>query len=76
MLATVANTINDFSERHGNHFIYARGSTPSRTRLYQISISNLLNEIKPNFDVYGLKNGVIFPFHKNENYDAFLVRKK
>src|SRR5476651_2083907 len=34
VLATVANTINDFSDHYGNHYVYAIGSTPVRTRLY------------------------------------------
>jgi hypothetical protein len=31
ILATVANTINVFCDHYGDHFIYAEGSTPSRT---------------------------------------------
>jgi hypothetical protein len=36
VLATVANTVNDFCNHYGDHFIYAKGSTPVRTRLYQM----------------------------------------
>jgi hypothetical protein len=45
VLATVASTINDFCDHYGNHFIYATGSTPVRTRLYQMGINGLLDEI-------------------------------
>ncbi|MEX8546791.1 MAG: hypothetical protein V5804_04240 [Mucilaginibacter sp.] len=71
ILATVANTIFDFTNHHGNHFIYATGSTPSRTRLYQISIAGLLTEINNDFDVYGFENGEWQIFQKNVNYEAF-----
>jgi hypothetical protein len=45
VLATVANTISTFCDHYGSHFIYAEGSTASRTRLYQMGIANLWNEI-------------------------------
>lgn len=56
VLITVASTINDFCDRYGNHYIYAEGSDSVRTRLYQISISQLLEEITIDFDVYGVKD--------------------
>ena len=76
VLATVANTINDFCDRYGDHYIYAQGSTSARTRLYQMSISRLLSQITMDFDMFGLKNGVIYDFQRNINYEAFLVKRK
>jgi hypothetical protein len=76
VLATVANTIVDFTNYYGNHSIYAKGSTPSRTRLYQIGIAGLWEEISIDFDVYGLKEDNWHEFKINVNYDAFLVRRK
>lgn len=76
VLATVANTIVDFSSHYGNQYIYAQGSTSSRTRLYQMSISNLWEEISIHFELYGMKNGVWHEFQKNINYEAFLTKKK
>jgi hypothetical protein len=76
LLATVANTIIEFSNHFGNHYIYVTGSTPARTRLYQIAISPLLNEISADFELYGVKNGVLQKFKRNVNYDAFLVKRK
>jgi len=76
VLATVANTIIDFGNHYGNHYIYAKGSTPSRTRLYQMGIASLLEEIRMDFDIYGLKNENWHDFKKDVNYEAFLVKKK
>jgi hypothetical protein len=76
VLATVANTINTFTDHYGNNLIYATGSTPARTRLYQISITKLLDEISLDFDVYGIIDDEVFPFNRNVNYEAFLVRKR
>jgi len=41
-----------------------RGSTIARTRLYQIGISSLLNEISMDFDIIGSKNGILHEFQK------------
>ncbi|WP_245446973.1 DUF6934 family protein [Mucilaginibacter celer] len=71
VLAIVANTINDFCDHFGNHLIYAEGSTPARTRLYQIGISGLLDELIKDFDVYGVKNAEVYKFRKDVNYEAF-----
>lgn len=76
VLATVASTIHLFSDHYGNQLIYATGSTAARTRLYQISISKQLSEISTEFEVYGIINLEVFPFERNVNYDAFLVKRK
>lgn len=77
VLATVANTIVEFCNHYGNHFIYAKGSTAGRTRLYQMGIAGLWQEISEDFDVYGLKNDVWHRFEPNSiNYEAFLVKRK
>ncbi|QEC75942.1 DUF6934 family protein [Mucilaginibacter ginsenosidivorax] len=76
VLATVANTVIDFTNYYGNQYIYATGSTPARTRLYQIGIAGLWEKISIDFEVYGLKEDSWHEFKKNVNYDAFLVRRK
>ncbi|WP_158795807.1 hypothetical protein [Pedobacter sp. L105] len=76
VLATVANTINDFSNKYGNNFIFAAGSTPSRTRLYQIGIFGLWDEIEKDFYLWGYKEDNWREFQCNVNYEAFLIKKK
>ncbi len=76
VLATVAKTINSFCDHHGDHYIFAAGSSPARTRLYQMGINRLLGEIRQNFDVYGLINNKFEAFEPRHNYDAFLVKRK
>ncbi|MFI5136505.1 MAG: DUF6934 family protein [Sphingobacteriales bacterium] len=76
VLATVANTIHAFIKRHGNHFIFAKGSTRSRTRLYQMSIARLMDEISMDFDVFGVVGNDVSRFKPNVNYDAFLIKRK
>jgi hypothetical protein len=76
VLATVAQTIIEFSARFGKHWIRVKGSTPARTRLYQIGVSEIWDDIKDEFELYGLKNDEYQKFERNVNYEAFLVRKK
>ncbi len=65
VLATVANTIAEFCNHHGNHYIYTKGSTASRTRLYQMGITSLWEEISIDFDVYELKDNDWQDFEPN-----------
>ena len=77
ILATVAATAFDFANRFKAIKIVAEGSTPSRTRLYQMGISKHHAEIAQLFDIQGLteKNGWV-PFKAGENYIALLVARK
>ena len=53
VLATVAASVYAFSDVYPNARIYATGSTPARTRLYRMGISNNLEELQEQFDVFG-----------------------
>jgi len=76
VLATVANSINDFCNQYGNHLIFAQGSDAVRTRLYQMSISRNLKEINEEFEIRGLTSNGWEAFRKNTNYNAFLASRK
>lgn len=75
VLATVANIIMDFTNNPGCHYIFATGNTPSRTRLYQMGISSILEEIRKDFVVFGLKDDEWQEFQRNVNYTAFLINR-
>lgn len=76
VLATVAATVYAFTDRRPGVWIYAAGSTKARTRLYRMGISSNLDEIRADFEIYGLKNGKWVKFSKRTDYEAFLVRRK
>jgi hypothetical protein len=77
VLATVANTVIDFTNHYLGVIIYAEGSTLSRTRRYQMGINKYWHEIEPLFDVAGLvENEGFQPFVKGINYKAFAVKRK
>lgn len=77
VLKTVAQTVIEFTSIIPNASIYVKGSTPSRTRLYRIGITNNWNEICQLFTVFGhIGNNDWQPFLKNVAYDSFMVRRK
>lgn len=76
VLASVAFAVLQFSNHFGNPYVYAEGSTPARTRLYQMGISNMWEVIGEIFDVYGAREGRWELFRKGVNYSAFLVKRK
>jgi hypothetical protein len=76
VLSTVANTVYDFTEHYPNQFIFAHGSTPIRTKLYQRKIIQMLPIISTEFDIYGLDKAGWVELTVAEEYRAFLIKKK
>jgi hypothetical protein len=56
VLATVVSTMYSFTGKKPDVYIYATGSSESRTRLYRMGITNNLEELKKDFYVFGLRN--------------------
>jgi hypothetical protein len=76
VLATVAFTALDFTDKFPNARIVAEGSSSSRTRLYQMGITHNLLEINKNFEVEGFTDDLWIPFQRGKNYEAFLIQRK
>jgi len=76
VLATVASIVVHFTALMPKAVIFAQGSTPSRTRLYQIGIKSHWQEINEDFDVHGFRQAKWERFQKSRNYEAFLLRRK
>ena len=56
--------------------IFAIGSSPSRTRLYQMRISRYFDKILELFMISGLLENHWGEFETDNNYQAFLVKRK
>jgi hypothetical protein len=76
VLTTVAKTLYIFTNQYPESFVAIAGSTPSRTRLYQMSISNNLALISHDFLVWGYRGNDWQPFEKGIEYGGFLVKRK
>lgn len=76
VLATVASTVVSFMTDHPQAIIHAIGSTPSRTRLYQMGIAKMWDQISLMFEIQGYVNFTWLPFQKGVNFQAFLLKGK
>lgn len=77
ILATVANRALEFLSRYPEAEIFAKGSTASRTRLYQMEIAKIINEVPDGLRIEGLISKIGFvDFRKGINFDAFLLSAK
>lgn len=76
VLATVASSVLDVIDHFGNVAVYAEGSTPARTRLYQMGINANMEEIESIFDILGLTAYGWQKVQQGINYTAFLVTWK
>jgi hypothetical protein len=76
VLATVVTALYNFLEKYPNATVYAKGSTPVRTRLYRMGIFKFYNEDELGISVFGELEHGFEPFHAGQDYLGFLVRKK
>lgn len=76
VLATVIKTIYLFTAKYPGSFIYATGSTKSRTRLYRMGISKYYTQASIDFEIYGETEKGWEPFRKGVDYEAFFIRRK
>jgi hypothetical protein len=76
VLITIASIIYDFTGIYTGAAVFIQGTTPARTRRYQMGINKFWTQISPVFEVLGLKNEKWEQFAPGENYDAFLGRRK
>lgn len=76
VLATIVSSVYAFTQNQNDAWVYATGSTKSRTRLYRMGISKYFEEVKHDFHVFGLRSGEWEEFEKEIDYTAFLVKRK
>lgn len=76
ILATIAAAIIEFTSTFPDMGVYAIGSTPARTRLYQMNIRKYWKDIEALLILYGYTNSRWELFQENVNYNAFFVRRK
>ncbi len=76
VLATVVSAVYSFTNQEDEAWVYATGSTKSRTRLYRMGITKYLDEVKQDFLVFGLREGEWEDFEKGVDYTAFVVKRK
>jgi len=64
VLATVVSAVFAFTDLYKDVWVYASGSTKSRTRLYRMGITKYFDEVKQDFHIFGLLDGEWHEFKK------------
>jgi hypothetical protein len=70
---TIFQTMLVLFDEYPDSKILFYGSTPNRTRLYQIQINKFLHEVEHFFQIWGIVDGIQERFVKNKNYQAFII---
>ena len=76
ILATIAYVVEIYLNMYPDKWVYFRGSTQERTRLYRMAVGLNFNELAERFDIYAEQSDTIIPFKKNIEVTGFLIRKK
>lgn len=76
VLATVVSAVYAFTDKYPDAWVYATGSTKTRTRLYRIGINKYLKEIEKDFHVFGDLGDGWQAYKKDINYEGFAVKRK
>ena len=76
VLSTVVGALYAFFSKHPEAFVYATGSTPSRTRLYRRGITKYYNEMVIDFQVFGQVGTEFHIFEPGKDYSGFLAQRK
>lgn len=80
ILATVAATIYEFTIHYPEKYVFFTGSTPERTRLYRMAISNNLEELTADYEIYGVQwdsgTFMVEPFLKGKSFFGFIIKRR
>lgn len=76
ILATVVAAVYVFFDHHPTAYLYAQGSTKSRTRRYRMGMNRYLPLIQQDFYLYGRLSQNFVPFLPNVEYDGFLAQRR
>ncbi|MCF2506247.1 hypothetical protein L0663_22830 [Dyadobacter sp. CY107] len=76
VFATVIQILLDFLDNNESKLVYFKGSTPARTRMYQIILRKEKANWKDRLIVYGIKNDDTIPFKTDCKFDAFICKTK
>ncbi len=76
ILATIVGAVYTFWDKNPEAWIFATGSTPSRTRLYQVGIAKYYQYLSEEFEIYGQVEDDWQLFELGKNHLAFLAKKK
>ncbi len=76
VLATVASAVLAFTDKYPEAWVYATGSTNSRTRLYRMGINKYFEDVANEFFIFGESDDKWLPFEKEKDFEGYVVKRK
>lgn len=76
ILATVANAVEIYLTKYPDRWVYFKGSTQERTRLYRMAVGLNFEELSLKYEIYAERKDGIAPFEKNSEVLGLLVKRK
>lgn len=76
VLATVVAAVYAFTGQYSDVWVYATGSTVTRTRLYRMGINRYFDIVEEDFDIMGEEQSEWEWYEKGKDYQAFAVHRK
>jgi hypothetical protein len=78
ILSTILRVVETYTDKFPERYVYFKGSTEHRTRLYRMAIGLNLEELSARFEIYVDISGELdfVPFQKGLSVKAFLIKRK
>ncbi|GGB19723.1 hypothetical protein GCM10011511_49320 [Puia dinghuensis] len=78
ILATVAQAVDKYTQRYPRRWIFFKGNTPAKTRLYRMAIGINLRELLQKFEILAVVDGndEFLPFQRSMIVDAFMIKRR
>ena len=76
VLATVVAAVYAFCDKFPEAWIYATGSTATRTRLYRMGINKYFEIVEDDFEIFGQTQNEWERYQKGKDYQAFVIQRK
>jgi hypothetical protein len=80
VLATVAAAAYEFTSKYPEKLIFFTGSTPERTRLYRMALTNNFDLLNLDFEIFGVvvqaESYYVEKLLKGKVYFGFMVKRK
>lgn len=75
VLATVIDIALKFLSENPMIYILIKGSSKTRTQLYQRILNTYYDDLSDSYEIYGFRNSNFEEFQKKTTYESFLIRK-
>jgi hypothetical protein len=76
ILSTIAYAVDIYLSRYPQRWIYFKGSTPARIRLYRMAIGINFQELTKKYVIYSQIEDGIVRFQKNKPIIGLLIKRK